>query len=99
MAYTNGDGISHDRRTCRRLHRTGGRIVRTDTRDTDDLERCPNCTDDTNDDGPTDAERDIAGLIDMGICPWCEDDPEYENVGSHAAQVHAEEYQAYKAAE
>lgn len=96
MPYTNGDGTSHDRRTCRRLHNTGRRIRRIDTGG--DRDACPNCTDDTAD-GPTDAERDIAGLIDMGVCPWCEDDPEYENVGSHAAQVHPEKYDAYKAGE
>jgi hypothetical protein len=105
MPYTNGDGSAHDRRTCRRLHNTGGRIRQIDA--AGDRDACPNCADgpdsdartptDTDDDR-TDAERDIAGLIDMGVCPWCpsDTDREFQNVGAHAAQVHADEWQAYR---
>lgn len=96
MPYTNGDGISHDRRTCRRLHNTGRRIRRIDS--AGDRGGCPNCTDDTDDatgpDGRTDAERDIAGMIEMGVCPWC-DDYEGDYVGSHASSAHPEKWAAY----
>lgn len=100
MAYTNGSGTYHDRRTCRRLHRSGRR-VRT-VNDTTDRDACPVCvktdadTDTDATDDRTDAERDIAGMIDMGVCPWCES--EYENVAAHASQVHPDEWDAYKAA-
>ena len=51
MAYTSTTGDTyHDRRRCRRLHNTGGRIRSTD--DTDGLDACPNCADgDDGDDG------------------------------------------------
>jgi hypothetical protein len=42
MPYTNGDGTYHDRRTCRRLHNTGGRIRQTD--DAGEWEACSHCT-------------------------------------------------------
>ena len=41
-------------------------------------------------DGPTPAEQ-----IEDGVCPWCGE--EYANVGSHAAQAHPDEYEAFKA--
>lgn len=40
MPYTNGDGVVHSRRTCRRLHNTGNRIRRVDS---DGLTPCENC--------------------------------------------------------
>lgn len=43
MPYTNGDGVAHARRTCRRLHNTGNRIRRVD--DADGLTPCENCGD------------------------------------------------------
>jgi hypothetical protein len=53
-----------------------------------DPEMCPDCTD-------TDAERDIEGMIDMGVCPWC-DEYEGEHVGQHASSAHPDEWDAYK---
>ena len=85
MPYTNGDGTYHDRRTCRRLHRTGDRIQRTE--DTAELAPCDHCVDDGT------YEQDIAELIEAGICPWCGD--EYENVAAHASQVHKLKWAAY----
>lgn len=54
-----------------------------------DREMCSECTD-------TDAERDIAGQIDMGVCPWC-DEYEGEYLGQHASSAHPDEWDAYKA--
>jgi hypothetical protein len=42
MPYANGDGTYHDRRRCRRLHNTGGRIRRVEA---GDREACENCVD------------------------------------------------------
>jgi len=89
MTYTNGDGTYHDRRTCRRLHNTGGRIRRVD--DPGDRDPCVHCVADAHTDGMHDG--DVEQLIEAGVCPWCES--EYENVGSHAAQVHPDEWERY----
>jgi hypothetical protein len=43
MPYTNGSGTYHDRRRCRRLHNTGGRIRRID--ETGDRDGCDHCAD------------------------------------------------------
>jgi len=44
MAYTSTtDDTYHDRRRCRRLHATGGRIRPTEN--TDSLDACPHCVD------------------------------------------------------
>jgi len=40
MTYTNGDGTYHNRRTCRRLHNTGGRIRPTDAGKGEPCEWC-----------------------------------------------------------
>lgn len=90
MAYTTGDGTYHDRRRCRRLHRTRNRITRVD--ETADLEPCDRCVDDD----PIDA------LIEAGVCPWCPDDGdgyEGEYVGQHASSQHPDAWAAYRGAE
>lgn len=48
----------------------------------------------------TDAERDIAGMIEMGVCPWCPDGDRYEGeyVGRHASSAHPQAWDAYKTA-
>lgn len=56
---------------------------------TNDLSYCGECTD-----RPTLAEQDIAGLVEMGECPWCGSD--FENIASHASQSHKEAWNAYK---
>jgi hypothetical protein len=105
MPYVNGNGTYHDRRTCRRLHNTGRRIRRVDA--AGDRDACPNCTDADTEagaptdtaDGRTDAERDIAGMIDMGVCPWCPQDTdryEGDHVGQHASSAHPQAWAAYK---
>jgi hypothetical protein len=91
MAYVSTTGDTyHDRRRCRRLHATGGRIRRVD--DAGDRDACSHCVDG---DGETDAERDIGGYIDMGVGPWCEG-YEGDHVGQHASSAHPDEWAAYR---
>jgi len=85
-------GVAHDWQRCPRAHATGDRIRTVE--DTDGLETCPVCADDE----PTQAERDIEKLIEMGICPWCHDDEdgyEGDHVGRHASSAHPEKWSAY----
>jgi len=89
MPYTNGDGVSHDRRTCRRLHNTSGRIRRIDA--VGDRDPCPHCAD------GSDAihERDVEQLVDAGVCPWC-DAYSGDHVGQHASSAHPKKWAAYR---
>lgn len=90
MPYTNGDGTYHESRRCRRLHNTGNRIRRID--ETRDRDPCGHCVE--TDGEKTMAERDIEQMIELGICPWCED--EYTSVGRHASAAHPDQWEAYK---
>ena len=92
MPYTNGDGVYHDRRTCRRLHNTGSRIRRVDA--AGDRDPCPHCTDDSDEMH----ERDNAQLIESGLCPWCDPDDRYEGdyIGQHASSAHPEQWAVYR---
>jgi len=92
MPYTNGDGMYHDRRRCRRLHNTGQRIRRID--ETGDRTPCEHCAD-AHTEGMHD--RDVAQLVEAGICPWCDGEDGYEGdyVGSHASSAHPDKWDRY----
>jgi hypothetical protein len=93
MPYTNGDDTYHDRRRCRRLHNTSGRIRRIE--DTADRTPCEHCAD-AHTEGMH--ERDVAQLVEAGVCPWCDGEDGYEGdyVGSHASSAHPEKWADYK---
>jgi len=88
MPYINGDGVYHDRRTCRRLHNTGSRIRRIDA--AGDRDPCPHCAADSNEMH----ERDVAQLIEAGVCPWC-DAYSGDHVGQHASSAHPDKWDRY----
>jgi hypothetical protein len=43
-------------------------------------------------------DRDVAQLIEAGVCPWCDGEDVYEGeyVGQHAGSAHEKEWAAYK---
>jgi hypothetical protein len=94
MVYTNGDGTYHEDSTCRRLHNTGGRIRFVE--DADDRDACDHCVDEERSEMQS---RDVAQLIEVGVCPWCpvEDRYEGDHVGQHASSAHPDEWAEYKA--
>jgi len=60
-----------------------------------DTNYCPDCA--GGDDEPEEPEqnRDVAQLIELGSCPWCEKDG-FESVGRHASAAHPNEWQDYR---
>lgn len=60
-----------------------------------EVELCPECTTAGETADLTTAERDVAGMIDLGVCPWC-DDYKDDHVGQHASSAHPEEWARYK---
>jgi len=57
----------------------------------DDVQRCPSCADS---DATEMHKRDLAQLIEVGECPWC-DDYTGDHVGQHASSAHPEAWADY----
>lgn len=47
-------------------------------------------------DDDADAEpQSVGDMIDAGICPWCPETQEFENLAAHASQAHPQEWRGW----